>query len=97
MVSSLNVRQDGYLKVSRTNKKILNKQIVLQHLDQDSDVQLSKPLILVGIFYHMDLKTAFLQGEAYDETRDIICEIPKECGYPPHIGARMKEISLWSQ
>ena len=41
--------------------------------------------------YHMDLKTAFLQGEAYDETRDIICEIPKECGYPPHIGARMKK------
>ena len=33
----------------------------------------------------MDLKTAFLQGEAYDETRDIICEIPKECGYPPEI------------
>ena len=41
--------------------------------------------------YHMDLKTAFLQGEAYDETRDIICEIPKECGYPPHMGARMKK------
>ena len=41
--------------------------------------------------YHMDLKTAFLQGEAYDETRDIICEIPEECGYPPHIGARMKK------
>ena len=35
--------------------------------------------------YHMDLKTAFLQGEAYDETRDIICQIPSECGYPPHI------------
>ena len=46
----LNVRQDGYLRVSRTSKKILNKQIVLQHLDQDSGVQLSKPLILVGIF-----------------------------------------------
>ena len=41
--------------------------------------------------YHMDLKTAFLQGEAHDETRDIICEIPQECGYPPHIGARMKK------
>ena len=39
----------------------------------------------------MDLKTAFLQGEAYDETRDIICEIPKECGYLPHMGARMKK------
>ena len=35
----------------------------------------------------MDLKTAFLQGEAYDESRDIICQIPPECGYPPHIGA----------
>ena len=38
--------------------------------------------------YHMDLKTAFLQGEAYDESRDIICQIPPECGYPPHIGAK---------
>ena len=41
--------------------------------------------------YHMDLKTAFLQGEAYDESRDIICQIPPECGYPPHIGAKMKK------
>ena len=39
----------------------------------------------------MDLKTAFLQGEAYDQTRDIICQIPPEMGYPPHIGARMKK------
>ena len=38
----------------------------------------------------MDLKTAFLQGEAYDQNRDIICQIPPEMGYPPHIGARMK-------
>ena len=39
----------------------------------------------------MDLKTAFLQGEAYDQSRDIICQIPPEMGYPPHIGARMKK------
>ena len=39
----------------------------------------------------MDLKTAFLQGEAYDQTRDIICQIPPEMGYPPYIGARMKK------
>ena len=50
MVSFSNVRQDGYLKVSRTSKKILNKQIVLQHPDQDLDVQPNKPLISVGIF-----------------------------------------------
>ena len=40
--------------------------------------------------FHMDLKTAFLQGEAYDETRDIICQIPPEYGYPPYIGACLK-------
>ena len=40
---------------------------------------------------HMDLKTAFLQGKAYDQTCDIICQIPPEMGYPPHIGARMKK------
>ena len=28
--------------------------------------------------YHMDLKTAFLQGEAYDETSDIIFQILPE-------------------
>ena len=50
MVSFSNVRHDGYLKVSKTNRRILNKQIVLQHLDQDSDVQPNKPLISVGIF-----------------------------------------------
>ena len=32
--------------------------------------------------YHVDLKTAFLQGEANDETRDMICQIPPEYGYP---------------
>lgn len=26
--------------------------------------------------FHMDLKTAFLQGESYDETRDALCQIP---------------------
>ena len=41
--------------------------------------------------FHMDLKTAFLQGEAYDETRDIICQIPPEYRYPPYIGARLKK------
>ena len=41
--------------------------------------------------FHMDLKTAFLQGEAYDETRDIICQLPPEYGYPPYMGARLKK------
>ena len=41
--------------------------------------------------YHIDLKTAFLQGESYDNDRDIVCALPPEKGYPPHIGARMKK------
>ena len=38
---------------------------------------------------HIDLKTAFLQGEEYDNTRDVICQLPPEAGYPPYIGARL--------
>ena len=38
---------------------------------------------------HVDLKTAFLQGEAFDHTRDVVCQLPPECGQPPYIGARM--------
>ena len=41
--------------------------------------------------FHMDLKTAFLQGEASDQSRDVVCQLPPEAGYPPHIGARLKK------
>ena len=40
---------------------------------------------------HIDLKTAFLQGEWYDQARDVVCQLPPEAGYPPHIGARLKK------
>ena len=40
--------------------------------------------------YHVDLRTAFLQGEAYDHLRDIICQLPSEAGHPPYIAARLK-------
>ena len=40
---------------------------------------------------HIDLKTAFLQGESYDETRNILCELPKESGQPWYMVARMKK------
>ena len=39
---------------------------------------------------HIDLKTAFLQGETFDNTRDVICQLPPESGNPPYIVARMK-------
>ena len=36
---------------------------------------------------HIDLKTAFLQGEEYDSTREIICQLPPEANQPPYMGA----------
>ena len=41
--------------------------------------------------FHMDLKTAFLQGQKYDNTRSIVCQLPQECGHPPYMVARMKK------
>ena len=41
--------------------------------------------------FHMDLKTAFLQGESYDDSRKVICELPKEAGHPWYMVAVMKK------
>ena len=39
---------------------------------------------------HIDLKTAFLQGEAFDAHGDVICQLPPEAGHPAYMGARLK-------
>ena len=39
---------------------------------------------------HIDLKTAFLQGERFDTYRDIVCQLPPEAGLPKHMAARLK-------
>ena len=38
---------------------------------------------------HIDLRTAFLQGESYDSARDVVCQLPPEAGYPPYWGGRL--------
>ena len=38
--------------------------------------------------FHIDLKTAFLQGQSYDVNRDVVCQLPPEAGHPAHIAAR---------
>ena len=40
---------------------------------------------------HIDLKTAFLQCESYDDARDVVCQLPPEPGLPSYIGARLKK------
>ena len=39
--------------------------------------------------FHIDLKTAFLQGQSYDVNRDVVCQLPPEAGHPPYIAARL--------
>ena len=38
----------------------------------------------------VDLNAAFPQGESYDSSRDVICQLPPEANYPPYIGARLR-------
>ena len=40
---------------------------------------------------HIDLKTAFLQGEDYDVSRDVVCQLPPEAGLPHYMAARLKK------
>ena len=40
---------------------------------------------------HIDLKTAFLQGETYDAARDVVCQLPPEMGKPWYMAARLKK------
>ena len=39
--------------------------------------------------FHIDLKTAFLQGQFYDVNRDVVCQLPPEAGHPPYTTARV--------
>ena len=40
---------------------------------------------------NVDLKTAFLQGEAYEDSRNIVCQLPPEAGHPWYMVALMKK------
>ena len=40
---------------------------------------------------HIDLKTAFLQGETYAPDRDVVCQLPPEAGKPWYLAARLKK------
>ena len=38
---------------------------------------------------HIDLKTAFLQGEEYDTDRQVVCQLPPDVGAPPGTVAKL--------
>ena len=41
--------------------------------------------------FHIDLKTAFLQGQSSGVNRDVVCQLPPEAGHPPHMAAWWKK------
>ena len=41
--------------------------------------------------YHVDLKTAFLQGEPFDASRDVVCQLPPEANQPWYMAARLSK------
>ena len=41
--------------------------------------------------FHIDLKTAFLQGQSNGVNRDVVCQLPPEAGHPPYIAAILKQ------
>ena len=43
--------------------------------------------------FHIDLKTAFFQGQSYDVNRDVVCHSPPEAGHPPYFAARLKKVA----
>ena len=42
-------------------------------------------------FRHIDLKTAFLQGESYAPDRDVVCQLPPEAGTPWYLATQLKK------
>ena len=41
--------------------------------------------------FHIDLKTAVLQGRSSYVNRDVVCQLPPEAGHLPYFAARLKK------
>ena len=46
--------------------------------------------------FHIDLKTAFLQGQSCDVNRDVVCQLPPEAGLPPYC-CQTEETCIWHE
>ena len=43
--------------------------------------------------FHIDLDTAFFQGQSSGVNRDVVCQLPPEAGHPPYTAARLKKLA----
>ena len=78
-------RLDGSCVAFKTDKKMHNRPTVLPLHVQDfgSFAKMS--------IQHIDLKTAFFEGESYAPDRDVVCQLSPEAGRPWHLAAGLKK------
>ena len=41
--------------------------------------------------FHIDLETAFFQGQSHGVNRDVVCQLQPEAGHPPCVARRLKK------
>ena len=44
--------------------------------------------------FHIDLRTAFRQGQSYDVNRDVVCQLPSEASHPPWHSCKIEETCI---
>ena len=86
-------RQDGYCEVSKTNRRKINRKIPLLPQDQDfgwvSQVAASKSLDI----FHIDLETAFLQGQSSGVNRYDVFQLPPGAGRLRCVAAGLEKLA----
>ena len=74
-VTSSIQEQDGYWEICKTNRRNTNKRIRLLLQDPDFGWAARRQPARVGTFFHIDLKTTFLQWQSYGVNRDVVCQL----------------------
>ena len=81
----------GTEEVFRTNRRNISRQIPLPPQDPDFRRVAKWQPANIGTFFHIDLKTAFCQGQSYGVNRDVVYQVPPEASHPLYIAASLKK------
>ena len=73
--------QNWHTKVPQSNRK----DILLETLELACQVAANNGWDTC----HIDLKTAFLQGDPFNAESDVVAQLPPEANQPPWMGARL--------
>ena len=101
VLTSKTDKQENFLKVKArwVLRGFHDKQKEYHHTDSPASTRpgfrMTCPMAASNTWnvFHIDLKTAFLQGQSYGVNRDIVCQLPPEASHPPDIAARLKKLA----